>query len=215
MLNEEKLLDISGHIPGSLFDTLKVELSTRQFEKLSIIDGENFLHVARKACHELKKQGFSPTQKYLDGGVLALKQYYGICFLDPNVHAVSDVVDPFWHSHILHTVQYNAFCDRLIGKYMHHFPHDPESEQQIQALKVIYQHTQRAYRTVYNYVCPVFNPESIPDYRLVCKHYNDKVFFSDDMFFPLIQEVEQAKTTFLSSYTLQYGGETSLMSLYH
>ncbi|WP_424922051.1 glycine-rich domain-containing protein [Streptomyces sp. wa53] len=39
----------------------------------------------------------------------------------------SKAVDVGWHTWILHTVDYAAFCDRLAGRFIHHVP-TPESE---------------------------------------------------------------------------------------
>jgi len=33
-------------------------------------------------------------------------------------------VDMFWHAFILYTEEYTAFCERHLGKYMHHRPQD-------------------------------------------------------------------------------------------
>ena len=32
-------------------------------------------------------------------------------------------IDVFWHTHILDTQKYMADCERLFGKYFHHFPY--------------------------------------------------------------------------------------------
>jgi len=36
--------------------------------------------------------------------------------------AISRQVDPFWHAHVLHTVDYAAFCDKVAGGMLHHYP---------------------------------------------------------------------------------------------
>ena len=35
----------------------------------------------------------------------------------------STVVDKFWHAHILDTKAYAADCDRVFGRFVHHFPY--------------------------------------------------------------------------------------------
>ncbi|MBX9397499.1 hypothetical protein K4749_28915 [Streptomyces sp. TRM72054] len=36
----------------------------------------------------------------------------------------SELVDYGWHAFILHTVDYAAFCDRVVGHFVHHVPTD-------------------------------------------------------------------------------------------
>jgi hypothetical protein len=35
---------------------------------------------------------------------------------------ISDMVDPFWHAHVLDTRLYHAFCTTVAGEYIHHVP---------------------------------------------------------------------------------------------
>lgn len=37
---------------------------------------------------------------------------------------VSEDVDEFWHTHILHTMKYTGDCQRIFGTYLHHNPQD-------------------------------------------------------------------------------------------
>ena len=42
--------------------------------------------------------------------------------------APSDLVDIGWHTFVLHTRDYAAFCERIAGRFLHHVPtedHDP------------------------------------------------------------------------------------------
>lgn len=39
-----------------------------------------------------------------------------------NLGMFSEAVDKLWHSHILHTRLYEAFCQRYIGRLVHHVP---------------------------------------------------------------------------------------------
>ncbi|MBX6766214.1 MAG: hypothetical protein IRY90_03515 [Actinomadura rubrobrunea] len=34
--------------------------------------------------------------------------------------AMDETVDPAWHAFILHSQQYESFCDRMFGHYLHH-----------------------------------------------------------------------------------------------
>ncbi|WP_218839488.1 glycine-rich domain-containing protein [Streptomyces albidoflavus] len=40
--------------------------------------------------------------------------------------APSPLVDIAWHTFILHTVDYAAFCERTVGRFVHHVPTDDE-----------------------------------------------------------------------------------------
>ncbi|MFF7161708.1 glycine-rich domain-containing protein [Streptomyces sp. NPDC008086] len=41
----------------------------------------------------------------------------------------SELVDYGWHAFILHTVDYADFCQRVVGRFVHHVPTDEEDEQ--------------------------------------------------------------------------------------
>lgn len=40
----------------------------------------------------------------------------------------SELVDFGWHAFILHTVDYAAFCQRVVGHFVHHVPTDEDEE---------------------------------------------------------------------------------------
>lgn len=40
--------------------------------------------------------------------------------------APSELVDYGWHAFILHTVDYAAFCERVVGRFVHHVPTDED-----------------------------------------------------------------------------------------
>lgn len=42
----------------------------------------------------------------------------------------SPVVDLGWHTFILHTRDYAAFCERVAGRFLHHVPETPEQHEQ-------------------------------------------------------------------------------------
>lgn len=41
----------------------------------------------------------------------------------------SELVDIGWHTFILYTVDYAAFCDRVAGRFIHHVPDDDPTDQ--------------------------------------------------------------------------------------
>ncbi|MGV9344276.1 glycine-rich domain-containing protein [Streptomyces spiralis] len=42
--------------------------------------------------------------------------------------APSKLVDIGWHTFILHTVDYAAFCQRVVGRFVHHVPTDEDEQ---------------------------------------------------------------------------------------
>lgn len=49
---------------------------------------------------------------------------------DQAIPMCSRYVDEVWHTHILHTTDYTAFCDQVFGGYLHHTPASRNSEDQ-------------------------------------------------------------------------------------
>jgi len=57
---------------------------------------------------------------------LRTKQYMALGFLDMGESHVPEVdADEFWHSMMLHTRWYHAFCQVVFGEYFHHTPGEP------------------------------------------------------------------------------------------
>ncbi len=54
----------------------------------------------------------------------ALRKYFYICSLAGNrsVSMPSHVVDVAWHEFILYTRDYQQFCERGFGRFLHHLP---------------------------------------------------------------------------------------------
>lgn len=63
---------------------------------------------------------------YVLTGIEHLKLFYATVQADPVnfSYGISAAVDPFWHSHILFTQDYQAFCAAAFPDlgYLHHFP---------------------------------------------------------------------------------------------
>lgn len=54
-------------------------------------------------------------------------------------------IDEFWHNHILYTSEYMHDCQAIVGKYIHHFPSDPDDEQELAKLVPQFKRTQEIY----------------------------------------------------------------------
>jgi hypothetical protein len=155
----------------SLLNAVTLKLDDFHRERLRLIDEFDFGKAMRKTRHDLLERGVRVDEAYLLNGVWALKQYYAVALLDPtNMHAVSDVVDPFWHGHILNTRDYHKFCEAVFGQYVHHAPHDETDPRQIVELDALYGYTHDIYGKMFSSVDPFWwpNPEAKP---LICGHY--------------------------------------------
>lgn len=172
------LTSIQGHVLSAtvkqakpLAEHLIVSIGPHQRKRIERIDGENFKPILRKVAEDLSEKGYVVSADYLSAGEFALKQYHAIAILDPrNEHAISDMLDPFWHAQILHTQGYIAFCDELVGQYIHHLPLDPADVMMIARLRVLYPYTTNLIKSVFDEVDDHFFPSNIPDSRLVCMH---------------------------------------------
>ncbi len=164
-----------------LIDTVIIEkLSKFHLEKVMQIDNEDFTGVKREVKKLFAKQGKKVTEKFLNEGVLALKQYYLVPVIDPkNMHAISDSADPFWHAHIIHTKQYTKFCEDVFGEYIHHEPLDHAINQDVDDVRDLYHYTADMMNDYFTYVNKDFYPSKMPDLRLICYHYriiNPKIY---------------------------------------
>src|SRR6185295_1233920 len=117
-----------------LVDIIVVKTGDEHKHRLEIIDNEDDEPVVNKVRESLEEiHGQLPTDEYIRSGVIGLKQYYAIALLDPlNAHSVSEKIDLFWHSHILHSRRYIKFCNKVVGEYMHHLPLDRNDDRQIE-----------------------------------------------------------------------------------
>ena len=177
-----------------LLKTIKPEIWNRLSPKdrlaLQAIDDEPFMPVAIKLRQELAKQSFFPDDNYFNQGFLALKQYYAIAVIDRiNMHAASDVIDPFWHTHILFTENYCALSDKMFGHYMHHVPLTDSNEDRLVFLEKLYAHTQDVYAKTFSYYNTDFFPTHVTREQLICFHGNDGYHPDVNDVFPLNLEL--------------------------
>lgn len=153
----------------SLVSCIIMPLHDQHVLRLSEIDSEDFSGVRRKVAEHFLEIGKPVSDDYIDRGIFALKQYYAMIVVDPmNIHAMSRQVDPFWHSHILHTRQYMDFCDRVTGEYIHHYPLDQQNVVQIGALRPISDDTFTKLPQVFDVVDPEFWPKAFANADLIC-----------------------------------------------
>jgi hypothetical protein len=55
-----------------------------------------------------------------------LKRYLALCALNPEgFYGMRGPIDQLWHTFVLFTRRYSAFCDDVAGDFIHHFPNVP------------------------------------------------------------------------------------------
>ena len=157
---------------SEFLDSIKLDLSPFHLERLRLIDTFDYSPALQKVSRD--KGGLTPA--YLRQGELALKQYYAVALLDPlNEHAVSKLVDPFWHCHVLFTKEYVRFCGTIFGGYIHHAPLDPSDENEVSSVGKLYDYTLKTYKKIFKQIDPEWWPEvakNDPQFaiQIVCKH---------------------------------------------
>lgn len=55
----------------------------------------------------------------------AIKDYRSFLYMSQFIEQAitpTGVVDDIWHEHILHTNKYTIDCEKIFGKFLHHFP---------------------------------------------------------------------------------------------
>lgn len=167
----------------SLESIVRAPLSSFHVDRIRRIDAEDFGPVKKKVAQMLAERGVVVDGEYLERGILALKQYYAVALLDPNnSHAVSDVVDPFWHAHMLFSQRYAEFCDGVVGVYMHHFPLDHGNQQQVENVVVLYPFTREVLARFFTTVDEEFWPDVVEDERLICMHKGNQGVYDADVY---------------------------------
>ena len=64
--------------------------------------------------------------------------FLNLCAIqNETAYGPSELVDIGWHTFILYTKEYAAFCDRVAGRFLHHNPNDEQG--QLSAHSVLYE----------------------------------------------------------------------------
>ena len=81
--------------------------------------------VAKKLKEKYPKASQSDIQVAFCGAI----SYFILCkkYRGHNIPMPSVVVDEVWHEFILHTRDYEAFCEKYLGFFLHHIPNDDEN----------------------------------------------------------------------------------------
>ncbi len=94
--------------------------------------------VAALLTRDVQKKFPEWSAHFCRRGVGQMAGFLAACGVASEPLAPSQVVDEFWHAFVLRTMQYNEFCDRVSGRFIHHVPQDdmPVPETQGQTPKV-------------------------------------------------------------------------------
>lgn len=110
--------------------------------------------------------------------IYGLKQYYAIAMLDPaNGHAISDVLDPLWHAHMLFSEEYAAFCEAVVGQYMHHKPLLKDDVSARWQVRKLYDNTRVRLMECFSHVDERVWP-ALSEERLICMHKGNQGIYT-------------------------------------
>jgi len=148
---------------------IKLDLSEFHKEKINQIDNFDYSNLVWKLRQE---NGMS--DEHITEGIENLKRYYVVALFDPlNEHAVSELVDPFWHTHILFTKEYISFCSNIFNGYIHHSPLNQQNNKEVSEVSELYNYTIEIYDKIFHHVdenwWPRLNNNSLA-VNLVCRH---------------------------------------------
>ncbi len=161
-----------------LLDTLRQTLPKSHMERLAMIDAHDFSLVRTKLARDMAEKGQPLSKSKLDATILALKQYYMLPIVDSeNAHAISKDVDGAWHSHILFTRDYVAFCEKVTGGIMHHEPLLESAGGEFDHVKNLYNYTLDILHQLCNTdeaLWPSLEQAS-PESVIICVHFGTSV----------------------------------------
>lgn len=131
-------------------EAVRIPISPQAMARLHALDGEDFDPVIRVAEKKLRQVGFPVALSAVEAEV-GLRQYYAmpIIFESQKEMAVSSLVDPYWHAHLLDTRSYRSFCDRVYGQFMDHVPMDDDDSRDVARVTELYLKTRSMMDTAF------------------------------------------------------------------
>ncbi len=133
-------------------------------EKVQKID---FAPIFWKLKNPLKGEGMSDEE--LRSGCLQYQQWLALQMAFPEEHTPpSEIIDVFWHAHILDTSKYAEDCKEVFGFFLHHFPYTGwQGEEAKQAHDVKFELTKQLFEQYFggnpgvNAICTRFCDDDI------------------------------------------------------
>ncbi len=97
------------------------------------------------------EEGRGHSRAHLELMEQEYRRYLALRLAHPDEDIVPcKLVDELWHAHILDTLAYHEDCDRIFGRYLHHFPYfGMRGEQDAQDLLDAYDSTLERYRVAF------------------------------------------------------------------
>ena len=65
---------------------------------------------------------FKVSKKTAEAAFTAFKQFMATCVFSDGRKTGTPTIDEFWHTFILHTAQYQYFCEKYLRGFVHHEP---------------------------------------------------------------------------------------------
>lgn len=119
---DKLLILVSGLLAvGVIVKALRVFISTRVSRRAKWIERYVFPEsIAKKICEHYPQLTEAQVGEVIHG----LREYFQVCNLAGNdmVSMPSQAIDAAWHEFILFTRQYESFCRRAFGRFLHHTP---------------------------------------------------------------------------------------------
>lgn len=89
---------------------------------LAAIEALDLDPIKRKLMDSEEGRGWS--REHADRTELAYRRFLALYATHPQqTLAPSKDVDKFWHGHILDTLKYAEDCEKVFGRFLHHFPY--------------------------------------------------------------------------------------------
>lgn len=105
---------------------------------------------------EDKEEGQGWEAEFCNEAEIEYKRFLILKWENPNADIVPNgVIDKFWHQHILDTEKYAQDCNRLFGKFIHHYPYfGMNGEKDAKDLKDAFEYTKELYKKKFgeNYI---------------------------------------------------------------
>lgn len=181
----------------TLMSMVKTKMSKRQEKAIKRIDAEDCDMIIYLTHKDISRFG-KYDNEYFEAGCLALKQYYATTIFDPrNMHALSDALDPFWHAHLLDTVQYELLGKDIKG-FMHHDPLNRTDIVKVGAVKKVYDYTVQTLGRIFGEenLDERFYPRRPAMSAMVCLHDIERGIIALKDVFPVNAEIEKLRQNY-------------------
>lgn len=91
---------------------------------IDLLDESIIDDIPPKVFLKFKQRFDNPDVYKIEYAIKGFISFLSFCkaFPKTNIPMPSDVVDEIWHEFILHTRDYASFCDKYLGRFLHHVP---------------------------------------------------------------------------------------------